>query len=71
MRKKREYEMSLSIITGASTKGALYDHEIQFEHKEINVNNRTVFDYLVGISLLLSKSFKSVCKHLKRHKTSS
>lgn len=44
MRKKREYEMSLSIITGASTKGALYDHEIQFEHKEINVNNRTVFD---------------------------
>lgn len=44
MRKKREYEMSLGIITGASTKGAPYDHEIQFAHKEINVNNRTVFD---------------------------
>lgn len=34
--------MSLGIITGASTKGTPY--EIQFEHKEINVNNRTVFD---------------------------
>lgn len=40
----REYELSLSIITGASFKGTPYDHEIQFEHKEINVNNMTVFD---------------------------
>lgn len=36
--------MILGIITGASTKVTPYDHEIQFEHKQINANNMTVFD---------------------------
>lgn len=64
----REYELSLSIIMGVFFKGIFYDYEIQFEYKEINVNNRIVFDQLVGIFLLLLKSFKSVCKYFKCYK---
>lgn len=60
--------MILGIIMGVFIKVIFYDYEIQFEYKEINVNNMIVFDQLVGIFLLLLKSFKSVCKYFKCYK---